>query len=167
MFVAELIAVHGRFGVCPDSVVKVDIGIDRLEHSADDTLWKIACITCVEVDSLASENVCGKVVVAVFPCGLVPLDRAAILSFEQFKFDLFGRSVCVGVDVIVSKPLDFLVCQFNVLKLRHCAAQSVSLFLVKLRLIDSRRNSRGGLCGGSGGSFVACVSALVGGSVVA
>ncbi len=69
---AEVEYFHGVLGILPDSGVHVNVVVNGLKHSADYSLGVVVNIVSgEEVDSLAAENKCGKIIVAVLPCGLI------------------------------------------------------------------------------------------------
>ena len=155
MLAVEVQQLHCIFCLRPDIGIKVDIIVNGNEHTVYDSLRQIVRIGGEEIYSLTAEDICGKIVVAVIPCGGVPFDRAAVFFLEHLDLDFFGSAVCVGIDVIMSEPLDLLVLKLNITELGHYIAQSVLFFLFQCFGVDRNGNA---CCCSRRSCLIGCIS---------
>ena len=165
--------IHSGSYIVIELAVYIDIIIDGLEHSADDTLGKGAFISLEEVNAFAAENISGKITVTVFPGSRIPLDGSAVLILEHLKRNRNGLTGSIRVQIPVTEPLYFLVFKLYVTKLFSSGVHGLSLLGRHSLGVDGNCRSRSGSglsrlfsgCGSiSAASFATAAAASAAGS---
>ena len=95
-------AVIDILNVLPEGRRKVDIVVNRYEHTSYSALRESIHIVCrEEVNSFAvSDHFC-KLFVAFFPCNVDPFDLSAVFFLKGDKLGRFVLACYIGIDIPV------------------------------------------------------------------